>query len=101
MSVIRPLAADSKPFKTSFTEAPNIPRKLKKAEPSTTTNGTAHQNGRNGVHAENSAPQGVKRPHSEDDNQPIKKARTAVAGAGDDDIVVVDDAGGAIVIDDD
>lgn len=90
---------DANPFKTSFTETPQIPRKPSKPAP-------AETNG-NGVHAdsngtsEGNATQGHKRSRSGDDGQPPKKARLGEPAPADDDVVLVEDAGGAIVIDDD
>jgi ubiquitin-like 1-activating enzyme E1 B len=53
----------------------------------------------NGIVEIDSQPKGVKRQHTEDGGQPLKKAK--IGGASSDDVVIVEDAGGAIIIGDD
>lgn len=91
--------ADARPFRTSFTKTPAIPRKPSKPAPAETNGNGVHANV-NGV-SEANATQGHKRSRSGDDGQPPKKARLGDPTPDDDDIVLVEDAGGAIVIDDD
>ncbi|CAM1504011.1 Fc.00g016020.m01.CDS01 [Cosmosporella sp. VM-42] len=91
--------ADRKPIEVSFTEPPQIPRKPKKPEPAK-LNGNGQQNGKHVLDEDvivEAGPKGVKRPHTEEDGQPFKKAKFADSDA---EIVILEDAGGAIVIDD-
>ncbi|VUC28616.1 unnamed protein product [Clonostachys rosea] len=88
---------DNVKFKSSTAAQPTIPQKPKKA-PQVETNG--HSAGEsNGIVEIDSQPKGVKRQHTEDGDQPLKKAKTGVFPS--DDVVVIEDAGGAIVIGDD
>ncbi|KAK7422106.1 E1 ubiquitin-activating protein uba2 [Neonectria punicea] len=89
--------SDKKPIEATFTETPEIARKPKKPQP-VETNGNGKQNGQNSIDTDVEVePKGVKRPHPEDEEQPLKKVKVTESSA---DVVVVDDAGGAIVIDD-
>ncbi|PHH76288.1 hypothetical protein CDD80_1669 [Ophiocordyceps camponoti-rufipedis] len=83
----RPTDDEEKPVRLTLAERPNIPQKPTAPE----ANGDGQQNG-----AHDAVPKGVKRGHSEDDQPPTKKVKTA-----DSDVVVVDDSGGAILIADD
>lgn len=87
------------PFKASFTETPQIPRKPRKEAPAK-TNGDDSQNNKHSVVADTEEPgsRGVKRRHLEDGDQRAKRAKTADLDAADP--VVVEDTGGAIIIDD-
>lgn len=87
-------------MKGIIVDRPNIPYKAKKAAPEEADN-TAQQNGKHALNGAAPDSKGVKRSldQSEDDGQPLKKARHTEPAA--DDVVVVEDAGGAIVIDDD
>lgn len=89
---------DKPPIEAQFTEIPEIPKKPRKVEPLALPepNGTGKQNGKHAPDAEVADTKGVKRPHSEEDGKPLKKAKMAESAT---DIVVIEDAGGAIVID--
>ncbi|RKK92733.1 Ubiquitin-activating enzyme E1-like [Fusarium oxysporum] len=82
----------------TFSEIPEIPRRPKKLQP-VAANGNGELNDEQAVSAE---PKGIKRPHGEDGEPPLKKLKITESGT---DIVDVDEvqsraAGGAIVIDD-
>uniref|UniRef100_A0A0B7K5X6 Ubiquitin-activating enzyme E1-like n=1 Tax=Bionectria ochroleuca TaxID=29856 RepID=A0A0B7K5X6_BIOOC len=88
---------ENEKFKSSTSAQPAIPQKPKKV-PQVEANG--HSAGEsNGIVEIDSQPKGVKRQHTEDGGQPLKKAKTG--GASSDDVVIVEDAGGAIIIGDD
>ncbi|KAF5966783.1 ubiquitin-like 1-activating enzyme E1 B [Fusarium coicis] len=92
------LKEDEKPVKATFPDAPEIPRRPKKLQP-ISANGNGELNNGQAVSAE---PKGIKRPHGEDAEPPLKKLKITEPGT---DIVDVDEvqshaAGGAIVIDD-
>lgn len=93
--------ASEKAIKSSLTEAPTIPRKPKKAAAADSekpaTNGTALPAASDDVVMQVDS-QGVKRPHSGDNEQPLKKARLSTDAV--EDVVTVEDDGGAIVIED-
>lgn len=95
----RTFGPDETPFKPSFTEVPDIPRKPARPESIVPNghglNGTSNGNGTVEVS------QGHKRALSSGDGQPAKKQRLSEPSSADDDVVIVDDGGGAIVIDDD
>jgi hypothetical protein len=92
----RNIEAGKKPIEATFTETPQIPRQPKKAPPAE-TNGNGIQNGEGAdddiIVAE---PKGIKRPHPEDSDQPLKKAKM---NNSEGNVVIVEDAGGAIIID--
>ncbi|KAF7543048.1 hypothetical protein G7Z17_g11062 [Cylindrodendrum hubeiense] len=91
--------ADKTPIETKFTDTPQIPRKPKKPQPAE-TNGNGQQNGQHSADADviiEVEPKNLKRPHPDDAEQPLKKAKIAESKP---EVVVVEDAGGAIVIDD-
>ncbi|CEJ79950.1 hypothetical protein VHEMI00161 [[Torrubiella] hemipterigena] len=90
---------DEQPFKPSFTETPDIPRKPARPE-SIVPNGHG-MNGASNGDGPVEVSQGHKRALSSGDGQPAKKQRLSEPSTADDDVVIVDDAGGAIVIDDD
>lgn len=102
LTCFRSIDAADKPYKASFAERPEIPRKPAKSAPAATaTNGDGQQNGQPTVSEDvqmESGPKGTKRPNAEDDDQPAKKARTS--GEQADEVVLVEDDSGAIVIDD-
>lgn len=76
---------------------PQIPRKPTRA-PAPETNGQDKPNGKHALEADTEVePKGVKRTHTEDGGQPLKKAKISDSV---DDVVVVEDAVGAILIDD-
>ncbi|KAG9501017.1 hypothetical protein J7337_006699 [Fusarium musae] len=92
------LKEDEKPVKATFPDAPEIPRRPKKLQP-VSANGNGELNNGQAVSAE---PKGIKRPHGEDAEPPLKKLKITEPGT---DIVDVDEvqshaAAGAIVIDD-
>ncbi|KAF5679093.1 ubiquitin-like 1-activating enzyme E1 B [Fusarium circinatum] len=92
------LKEDEKPVKATFPDVPEIPRRPKKLQP-VSANGNGELNNEQAVSAE---PKGIKRPHGEDAEPPLKKLKITKSGT---DIVDVDEvqshaAGGAIVIDD-
>ncbi|KAK2004263.1 ThiF family protein [Colletotrichum falcatum] len=92
--------SDGKPVKGLVVDKkPEIPRKPKKQDP-TESNGLGEQNGKPAVAVEGEA-NSLKRPRSDDGDEPIEAKKAKVATTSDDDVVVVDDStGGAIVIDD-
>jgi ubiquitin-like 1-activating enzyme E1 B len=88
---------DKKPIEAAFSDTPNIPRRPKKPQP-VESNGNGEINGK----AANAEPKGVKRPHADDGNPPLKKLKISDSST---EIVDVDEDqdrvnGGAIVIDD-
>ncbi|KAF9762154.1 hypothetical protein IL306_003531 [Fusarium sp. DS 682] len=88
---------DEKPVKATFSEHPKIPRRPKKPQP-VGASGNGELNNGQTVIAE---PKGVKRPHGEDGEPPLKKLKITDSGT---EVVDVDEvesqANGAIVIDD-
>ncbi|KAF4452496.1 ubiquitin-like 1-activating enzyme E1 B [Fusarium austroafricanum] len=88
---------DKKPVETTFSDNPMIPRRPKKPQP-VEANGNGEVNGQH-VSAE---PKGIKRPHGEDGEPPLKKLKITESGTEivDVDEVQGQDSGGAIVIDD-
>jgi ubiquitin-like 1-activating enzyme E1 B len=92
------LNSEEGPIKAFFTQPPELQRKPKKPE-ATDTNGNGQPNGKHSLDVDGQAePKGVKRPRSEDEEQPAKKAK--LTDPSSEGVVVVEDAGGAIVIDD-
>ncbi|CVK87898.1 related to ubiquitin-activating enzyme homolog UBA2 [Fusarium proliferatum] len=92
------LKEDEKPVKATFADVPEIPRRPKKLQP-VSANGNGKLNDEQAVSAE---PKGIKRPHGEDAEPPLKKLKITESGT---DVVDVDEVqshagGGAIVIDD-
>jgi ubiquitin-like 1-activating enzyme E1 B len=91
------LEEDKKPVEAKFSDKPEIPRRPKKSQPA-----ESNSNGDTNGEVVEAEPKGVKRPHTEDGGQPLKKVKITPSGA---DIVDVDQneghvRGGAIVIDD-
>ncbi|KAK2016295.1 ThiF family protein [Colletotrichum eremochloae] len=91
---------DDKPIKGLVVDQkPEIPRKPKKEAP-TESNGTGEQNGKPAVDVEGES-NNLKRPRSDDGEEPIEAKKAKVATTSNEDVVVVDDStGGAIIIDD-
>ncbi|KAK1983019.1 ThiF family protein [Colletotrichum cereale] len=92
--------SNDKPVKGLIVDQkPEIPRKPKKEAPKE-SNGTGEQNGKPTVDVEGES-NNLKRPRSDDGDEPIEAKKAKVAPTSNDDVVVVDDStGGAIVIDD-
>ncbi|CAH0014623.1 unnamed protein product [Clonostachys rhizophaga] len=88
---------DDEKFKSSASAQPTIPQKPKKAPPVEANGHSAGES--NGVLEIDSQSKGVKRQHTDDGGQPLKKAKTG--GDSLDDVVIIEDAGGAIIIGDD
>jgi ubiquitin-like 1-activating enzyme E1 B len=94
------LEEDKKPVEAKFSDKPEIPRRPKKPQPAeSNSNGETNGDAVDTVDAEH---KGVKRPHTEDGGQPLKKVKITPSGA---EIVDLDQneghaSGGAIVIDD-
>ncbi|CEI69537.1 unnamed protein product [Fusarium venenatum] len=91
------LEEDKKPVEAKFSDKPEIPRRPKKPQPA-----ELNSNGETNGEAIDAEHKGVKRPHTEDGGQPLKKVKITPSGA---EIVDVDQneghvSGGAIVIDD-
>ncbi|KAF4992518.1 hypothetical protein FGRMN_7117 [Fusarium graminum] len=91
------LEEDKKAIEAAFSETPDIPRRPKKPQPVEAT-GNGEVNGK----AIDTEPKGVKRPHADDGNPPLKKLKITESGS---EIVDVDEDqgqanGGAIIIDD-
>lgn len=99
LTVVSTFASDETPIRATFTETPQIPRKVKRAK-AIEANGNDRLNGEHVLDADTEAePKGLKRLHIEDGDQPLKK-KAKVSETASDDVVVVEDASGAIVIDD-
>lgn len=93
------LDGDKKPVEAKFSDKPEIPRRPKKPQPA-----ESNSNGEINGEAVDAEHKGVKRLHTEDGGQPLKKVKITPPGA---EIVDVDEDqneghanGGAIVIDD-
>ncbi|CAG1960535.1 unnamed protein product, partial [Fusarium graminearum] len=93
------LDGDKKPVEAKFSDKPEIPRRPKKPQPA-----ESNSNGETNGEAVDAEHKGVKRLHTEDGGQPLKKVKITPPGA---EIVDVDEDqneghanGGAIVIDD-
>ncbi|KAI1056717.1 hypothetical protein LB507_001731 [Fusarium sp. FIESC RH6] len=91
------LEEDKKSVEAKFSDKPEIPRRPKKPQPA-----ESNSNGEANGEVVSVEPKGVKRTHTEDGGQPLKKVKMTLSGA---EIVDVDQnegpvSGGAIVIDD-
>ncbi|GKT87752.1 LOW QUALITY PROTEIN: thiF family protein [Colletotrichum tofieldiae] len=91
--------SEDKPVKGLVVDQkPEIPRKPKKETPAE-SNGASEQNGKPTVDVEGESTN-LKRPRSDDGDEPMEAKKAKVAPTSNDVVVVDDSTGGAIVIDD-
>ncbi|GKT56333.1 ThiF family protein [Colletotrichum tofieldiae] len=91
--------SEDKPVKGLVVDQkPEIPRKPKKETPAE-SNGASEQNGKPTVEVEGESTN-LKRPRSDDGDEPMEAKKAKVAPTSNDVVVVDDSTGGAIVIDD-